>query len=136
MQTFEKIRELRESHNWTQEEVANKIALSVNGYAKIERGETRLTLERLEQFAEIFDVDITYLMKSDNSVFYQIKDTKNSTNNQGTIYNSVNNEELEQYQAENRELKLIIQHKDEIIEKLNEQIADLRTLNQVLQNSK
>ncbi len=136
MQTFEKIRELRESHNWTQEEVANKVALSVNGYAKIERGETRLTLERLEQFAEIFDIDVTHLMQSDNSVFYQIKDTQNSTNNQGTIYGNTDTEKLIKYQSEISELKLIIQHKDEIIEKLNEQMSDLRTLNEVLQNSK
>ncbi len=75
-------------------------------------------------------------MQSDNSVFYQIKDTQNSTNNQGTIYSNTDTEKLIKYQSEISELKLIIQHKDEIIEKLNEQMSDLRTLNEVLQNSK
>ena len=50
----EKIRILREEKQWSQEEFAAKIGLSVNGYRKIERGETRLNIPRLQQLADVF----------------------------------------------------------------------------------
>ena len=38
MKTYEKIRLMREMNQWSQEDVADKLNLSTNGYAKIERG--------------------------------------------------------------------------------------------------
>lgn len=43
MKSYEKIRQLREKNKWSQEYMATQLGLSANGYAKIERGETRLT---------------------------------------------------------------------------------------------
>ena len=50
METHEKIRLIRELNKWSQEEMAEKLAMSAGGYAKIERGETQLNIPRLEQF--------------------------------------------------------------------------------------
>ena len=47
MKAYEKIRQMREERDWSQEQLAAQLNLSPNGYAKIERGETRLTLSRL-----------------------------------------------------------------------------------------
>ena len=54
METHEKIRLIRELNKWSQEEMAEKLAMSAGGYAKIERGETQLNIPRLEQLAAIF----------------------------------------------------------------------------------
>ena len=62
MKTNEKIRQLRESRQWTQEEMATKLSMSTNGYAKIERGDTRSNLDRLEQISEVFGIDIVELL--------------------------------------------------------------------------
>lgn len=118
MKTNEKIRQLRELHEFSQEEMAEKAKMSPSGYAKIERGETRLTLERLEQFADIFNVDISKLIQSD-SFYYQVH--TNNTNS----HNHHSSEEVEK-------LKLTLAHKEEIISKLEEQIQDLRALNAAL----
>ena len=40
MNVHEKIRKLRETKHWSQEEMAERMSMSLNGYAKIERGET------------------------------------------------------------------------------------------------
>ena len=48
MNVNEKIRIMREVRNWTQEEMAEKLGMSHNGYAKIERGETKLYLENTQ----------------------------------------------------------------------------------------
>lgn len=66
METHEKIRLMRELHKWSQEDMAEKLAMSAGGYAKIERGETQLNLPRLEQLAAIFHVDMWDLVKSGN----------------------------------------------------------------------
>lgn len=34
----ETIRNLREKNNWSQEDMASKLSMSTNGYAKLERG--------------------------------------------------------------------------------------------------
>ena len=49
METYEKIRLIRELNKWSQEEMAEKLEMSPSGYAKIERGETILSVPRLEQ---------------------------------------------------------------------------------------
>lgn len=53
MKINEKLRLLRENHRLSQEEMANKLSMSTKGYAKIERGETRSNLPKLEQISEI-----------------------------------------------------------------------------------
>lgn len=58
MQINEKIKSLREAKKWSQEEMAMRLHLSKNGYAKIERGETRLCLQRLRQIADVLDEDV------------------------------------------------------------------------------
>ncbi|XXQ68164.1 helix-turn-helix domain-containing protein [Neisseriaceae bacterium B1] len=62
MKINEKIKLLRENHHWSQEKLAQKLNMSKNGYAKIERGETRPSLQRLEQIATVLDMDICELL--------------------------------------------------------------------------
>lgn len=47
MNINEKIKRLREEKHWSQEEMAQKLNMSKNGYAKIERGETSASLEQV-----------------------------------------------------------------------------------------
>ena len=45
MSVHDTIRTMRELNQWTQEDMAEKLDISVNGYSKIERGKSKLTLE-------------------------------------------------------------------------------------------
>lgn len=109
---FDAIRELREQHEWTQEQMAEKLGITRNGYAKIERGESMPSLERLDEIANIFGVKLLELLKLDSkNVVYQIGENYHGNNN---YYN--HNENL---QHEIDKLKLIIAHKDEIIAQKN-----------------
>ena len=58
MQVHEKIRVMRQSKGWSQEDMADKLDMSVNGYANIERGETDVQLSRLEKIAEVFGMEL------------------------------------------------------------------------------
>lgn len=124
MKANEKLKQLRELHNWSQEHVSEKINITPSSYAKIERGETGLTLERLQQFAEIYNVEISEIVEPNKGSFYQV--------NENSSCNIYNHSTIHPTQTEIEKLHLTIQHKDELISKLNEQVADLRILVEAL----
>ena len=105
MSVNEKIRTIRETRNWSQEDMAEKMNMSKNDYAKIERGETKLNLHKLEQIANIFNIDVLELIKNDdkNVLFFM--------NDHNTNYYGSN----ENLTSEIDRLKLTISHKDELL---------------------
>lgn len=123
MQINEKIRLLRESREWSQEEMATKLAMTAKGYAKIERGETRSNLPRLEQIAKVFDLDIFELLSygEDSRVLVQHSGNNNSLTNSTIL---LNNSDVSQ---EIQKLQLVIAHKDEIIAHKTETIESLKS---------
>lgn len=128
MIAYNTIRELREERQWSQEQMAELLQMSKNGYAKIERGESKPSLERLEQIARVFDVSILDLLQTiDKQVVLQ---TQNQQANYYQHY--INNESL---QSEIEKLKLIIAHKDEIIQQKEEYIQVLKKMANINTNS-
>ena len=84
MSVNEKIRKIREAKDWSQEQMAEKLNMSLNGYAKIERGESKIYLDKLEQIAQVFDIDIIELMQSDGkNICFQIESPLGSVNQGG-----------------------------------------------------
>lgn len=116
MKVNEKIRFLRESKSLTQDEMAERLGMSTNGYAKIERGETRLTIPKLEQIVEVFDTDILELISlGENKVVY-IQDSDNHSIN-------IINPTSQDLAAEIIQLKQTIAHQQEMLEAKNELIS-------------
>lgn len=123
----EKIRKVRESKAWSQEQMAEKLNMSLNGYAKIERGESKIYLDKLEQIAQVFDIDVVELMQSDGkNICFQIESPL------GSVYQGGGETQL---LIEVERLKLALSHareKEELLNKLLEQkdgeIQSLRNL--------
>ncbi|QLB41408.1 MULTISPECIES: helix-turn-helix transcriptional regulator [Mannheimia] len=108
MEYNKKIRVLREIRQWSQEDMAEKLNMSVNGYAKIERGETKLTLNKLEQIANIFNMDaLEFMQNANNGVYFMMNEVVDNN----TIYYGTN--EISAIEIE--KLKLSLQLKDNII---------------------
>lgn len=122
MKINEKIRFLRENQNWSQEEMANKLSMSTNGYSKIERGETRLTIPKLEQISDVFGVDILELMSlgESNILLFQEKDNISFINSS------------QELAAEVRQLKQALTYKDEIIAQKDALLKAQQRENQLL----
>ena len=53
-----KLRSLRKNKNLTQEDVARILFMTRQGYSRIERGMTRLSLADATKLAELFDVPL------------------------------------------------------------------------------
>ena len=60
---LQNIRVLRQERKYSQEYMALRLTFSQNAYSKLERGLTRLTLERLAQIAEILGTTLSELIK-------------------------------------------------------------------------
>lgn len=60
------IRALRHQHGWSQEDVANRLGISIPAFSKIETGVTDINLSRLEQIANIFDINVVNILALDN----------------------------------------------------------------------
>lgn len=108
MDLKEKIRVMRDIRKWSQEEMAEKMNMSLNGYARIERGETKLTLDKLEKIATIFGIDVLELMQTANKgICFLLNDS--ADNNNINYYGS------EEPNLEIEKLKLTIQNKDDLL---------------------
>lgn len=120
---FKKIRELRENQEWSQEETAERLNMSKNGYAEIERGESLPSLKRLEQIANLFNISIIELLKlEDKNIYIQ---SQNCQNNQSNYFYNENQQAL---LSEIEKLNLIIQHQKEIIKQKDDYIRLLKRL--------
>lgn len=133
MNINDKIRLFREEHQLSQEEMASKLAMSTKGYAKIERGETRVNFERLEQILDVLNADIYELLSfgENNKIYISAGD--NNTNTNSNIF--LGNKDLENLNLmlshKDEIIKFkdeIIQQKDDVIVSLNREVELLRTL--------
>ena len=134
MKINEKIRQLREQHQLSQENMADKLGMSVTGYAKIERGEVRSNLPRLEQISEVFDMDICELLsygESEKVYFNNSVTESTNSNNSNSFLFAVGNDNLEKAI---QQLQLIISHKDELLAQKDKIILGLEREIALLRN--
>jgi len=66
MEIYEKIRVIRQSKGFTQEYVANKLNIDTVNYGRIERGQAKLTVDRLMKISEIIDFNVKDLFYDEN----------------------------------------------------------------------
>lgn len=58
----QRLRELRRNKGYTQEQFSEKLGMSLNFYGKIERGEAKLSIEKLVLLYNDYGADINYLL--------------------------------------------------------------------------
>lgn len=127
MKIHDKIRTLREVNQWSQEEMAERMNMSRNGYSKIERGESQPTLERLVQIAHIFNIEISELLNTENDkMIFLVENTNQNGNNYGYSASYYGSEAA--IASEIEKLKLVIAHKDEMLAQKDKEILLLKDL--------
>lgn len=130
MKTHEKIRHLREAKQWTPEEMAMKLNMSTQGYAKIERGDTRSNLDRLEQISEVFGIDMVELLSFGEGTNIDFNSSINTDSFNHAFFGASNTN----IEKELAHLRSVIEYKDEIIANLKSEMALLREMNEILKN--
>ena len=95
-----KIRKLRELRNYKQGYMADKLGISPGAYGKIERDETELSHERLEQIAKVLDLSVADILSFDEKTVFNFINSQNPTGN------STNNNPVYNYYMSENERKL------------------------------
>lgn len=94
----EKIKNIRELRNYTQDYVADKLGITQAGYSKIEKGTTSMNFEKLEKLAIILEVDIEYIINFDSYFFLQKevleKENNKNINKNGTTINILHKDKV------------------------------------------
>lgn len=131
MQTeiHENIRFMRENKNLTQEEMADKLNMSTSGYAKIERGETKLYHEKLDKIADVFGVSINHLFPSKNENITVCMSANESTdcNNNNSVYYGDSDIEIAQ-------LKKSLAYSAELLQQKNSELQTLKDVIELLKD--
>ncbi len=142
MKTHEKLRHLREEKEWSQEYMAECMSMSPSGYAKIERGDTQLKLEKLEQIANLFEMDLIELLSiNDKGNVFLASDSFHSQNQENfhNIHNYYGENEKELL-AKIEKLELSVSYKDELLKQQEKMLADkereINMLNEFIQTLK
>ena len=80
MSVHEKIRLIREAKGLTQEQVAEHLNMSINGYGDIERGVSDIKLSKLQKIAEFLNIKLSELFELSEKGILNIAYKKNTTN--------------------------------------------------------
>ncbi len=136
MKVHDKIRTMRELRHWSQEEMAARLSMSTNGYAKLERGETRLNIPKLEQIAGVLDVDLNDLMSvSERSVICLFNERGANHNNYYANSSQELTAEINRLQQQLLHQEALGAQKDALIAQQAREIETLRTLVAVSQKN-
>jgi transcriptional regulator with XRE-family HTH domain len=65
-----RLRVIRAERGLSQENVAEMLNLSLNGYSKIERGETDVSLGKVEELARVLNVEVAELLQLNTTNTY------------------------------------------------------------------
>ncbi len=116
MKINEKIKFIRELKGWSQEEMAEKLHMSMGAYSNIERGETNIQFSRLQQISKILSMTISELTDLEDKNIQIVYE--NNGENQHQIMFNLSDGELQ---------KTIIQQQKEI-SYLKQEIAYLKEI--------
>jgi len=116
------LRKIREIKGIKQESMAKELGITTNGYGKIERGESAINIDRLEQIATILGISAMDIMHFDESIIFNINTMSNSAPN-GIVNNySLTTEERDLLLAQIKSLNEIVERQNKLIDLLMNKI--------------
>ena len=133
MNIHEKLSSARKKRHWSQKNMAAKLGMSVNGYAKIERGETRIYNPNLKKIVDLLGLEMLELFTEDDA---QIKII--NTNKKVNTYESKPNKKstLFDINLKLESLQLVTKLQQEALTHKELEISYLREVIQLLKHNK
>ena len=126
MTLVDKIRAFRTIKNYSQDNLAQMLGISLTAYAKLERGETEMSYTRLEQIAKAMEVRVVDLLNFGEQGYFYMNSNVNSINNNPNLMfiNGVSKEttelliEVQKLRAEKEGFIKEVAHLNKIIDLL------------------
>lgn len=98
MSVHEKIKLVRQTKGFTQEDIAEQLGMSPNAYSDIERGASDVKLSKLKKISEILGINLAELLDANDKTILNV-----NFNKQGKHYNVYMSSD-----SETEKMKLII----------------------------
>jgi transcriptional regulator with XRE-family HTH domain len=130
MKIGDKIKRIRDIKGLKQEDIAALLKITPQAYSKVERNETKLDTDRLEEIAKIFKMSVDDIQQFDerNLFMNNMQECKDSL----TI-NNINNF----YTSDQAMFETMIAQQKEVIDMLKEELQFLRSqLNHLMRDKK
>jgi transcriptional regulator with XRE-family HTH domain len=130
MKIGDKIKRIRDIKGLKQEDIAALLKITPQAYSKVERNETKLDTDRLEEIAKIFKMSVDEIQQFDerNLFMNNMQECKDSL----TI-NNINNF----YTSDQAMFETMIAQQKEVIDLLKEELQFLRSqLNHLMKDKK
>jgi len=125
MEVLDRIKFIRSLKGWTQADIAEKLAITTQSYAKIERGETDVNLSRLQQIAKVMDVDLAQLFSLDDKNILNLACSNFNTNSLNHCHIS----------SEPIEIQHKIEQQEQEIFYLKEEVANLKEIIELMKKN-
>jgi transcriptional regulator with XRE-family HTH domain len=127
---------MRQVKELSQEQMAEKLGLSLNGYANIERGNADAPLSRIQQIADVFEMDLMELMSfgEKNVVFFVGNEQHASPVNFNNVTH-IENSPADLMQALEK-ARFILEIKDKEIAMQHNEIEQLKKIIMLLEQQK
>lgn len=119
-----KLRMLREVHNYTQEYIANILDVAPNTYSLMEKGQAQFTIDRIEKLADFYKMDISDLLKlNDQTIIHHISHSSGICSETVNVHNNgLSEEERSLYKDTIKRLEEQNDKLMKLIDKLSEKL--------------
>lgn len=120
-----KLRMLREVHNYTQEHIADVLEVSINTYSQMEKGQARFTIDRIQKLADLYKMDIGELLNTnEQNIIHSITNSNGisgiaNVSETVNINNGLAEEERKLYQESVQRLEAQVEQLMNLVEKLS-----------------
>ncbi|AKD56983.1 helix-turn-helix domain-containing protein [Spirosoma radiotolerans] len=126
--TYDRIRAIRIAKNLKQEEVAQRLSMAQSNYARMEKGLTQITVDRLEQLAEVFEMTVSSILNyetgqqltSEDITYYinYCKKLEKEIEKYKKQISDLEENELESWSRKDNEIKAVKSKNKDLIEKI------------------
>lgn len=136
MKIYNKLYTKRELRRGPQEDMVTRLSMSIDGYAKLEYGETCLNISRIEQIASVFNIDLNALMDMNKrSIICLISEKSQHGRNDYATSQQALTAKINRLQQQLRHQEALGAQKDALIAQQAREIETLRTLVAVSQKN-
>ena len=135
MKILEQIRTVRECKNLSQEDMAERLGITVSGYSKLERGENRMHVDTLVEIAKVLEIELTDLLSVKGKRPFYIRDNQISQSLMchSSYYYVVGDSAVEQMAAQIKHQNELLQEKQILIQQQAEQLKMAQEMITLLQ---
>lgn len=120
----DKIRNIRELKNLTQEYMAGKLGITQAGYSKIETGTTKVSYSKLADISKILEVEVDDLLAFDSQKYFNSFNNIKG-NNSGSVTIKLEDDDLKPlYEDKIRLLERILEMTKEELRRYKDRYGD------------